>query len=315
MIRSYQRCKRQYDYKFVQGLVPKRTGLPLKRGSWLHELLEAKYTTGGWRAKHEELSTEFMRLFEEEREYYGDLPAICEHLMESYDFYYRVEDEDLRWYSIEKDYEVEMPHGHTLRFRIDGLVEDSWGIWLAEHKSHKTLPEDDYRFIDMQTARYVWGVQKVEGIELTGVLWNYICTTEPKKPKILKSGALSSRKIRTDLFTFVTTLRENDLDPRDYRDDILRLKHHNEFFMRQRVPKPKKVIETLVKDAIITADEIERGFSPVRSIDRSCSYMCPFLNLCITDLYGGDSREIIETQYRKGDEKDYYIYADEQAKS
>ena len=84
-VKSFNRCRRQYWYKFDQLLVPKVTALPLKRGSWLHELLEAHYTGYGWEKKNDELGAEFYRLFDEEREMYGDLPTICGHIMESYE--------------------------------------------------------------------------------------------------------------------------------------------------------------------------------------------------------------------------------------
>jgi CRISPR/Cas system-associated exonuclease Cas4 (RecB family) len=289
-------------------IVPKRSPLPLRRGSYLHSLLEAKYATGDWRPKQHELAKGFDSMFEEEREYYGDLPRVCEHIMESYDYWWRAEDEELNVIETEYEFEVELPHGHVLGGQADAIVEDEWGMWLMEHKSHKTLPDADYRFLDMQTARYVWALQKL-GYPLTGVLWNYIVTVEPKRPKLTQKGVLSKAKCKTDLFTFVDTIQQYGLDPHDYRSDILRLKGRNEFFRRERVPKPKHVIETLVKEAVVVADEIERGVKPVRSIDRSCDW-CSYLDICITSLYGGDSQSIVKARYQKATKKDYYGYED-----
>lgn len=309
MIKSYQHCKRQYNYKFVEQLIPKHKGLPLYRGSWLHELLEAKYAGGDWRSKNDELAETFHALFAEEREMYGDLPSICEKIMESYDYHWRKEDESFNVIEVETEHEVDLPHGHTLKFRIDAVIEDEYGRWLMEHKSHKTIPNADYRFMDMQTARYVWGLNE-KGYDLTGVLWNYIRTKEPTKPEMTQSGRLSRRRIDTDVLTYVRALKEYGLDLGDHRDDILRLKHHNTFFRRERVPKPQQVIETLVEDAVHIADEIERGFLPIRSIDRSCEFMCSYLDLCVTSLYGGDVSDIVKSNYQEATSEDYYGYAD-----
>jgi len=291
-------------------LVPQTSTLPLKRGSWLHELLEAHYMGEGWEKRNDELAAEFNQLFEEEREAFGDLPDVCGRIMESYEYYWRDEDAQFQVIAAEEVVEVPLPHGHTLEFKFDAIIEDELGRWLMEHKSHKTIPRADYRFIDMQTAKYVWGLNKIGTYgEITGVLWNYIRTKEPTKPALMKNGTISKRKkIDTDLFTFVSAVKEYGLDPSDYRDVILRLKKFNNFFRRERVPKPKHVIEELVKDTVYVADEIERGTRPVRSIDRSCEYMCSYLDLCVVELYGGDAEDVIRRKYRTATEEDYYGY-------
>lgn len=309
-IKAFQRCKKQHDYKFVQGIVPRHSALPLKRGSWLHELLEAKYKTGNWRKRHKELTKEFMKMFEEEREMYGNLPAICAHIMECYDYHWRDEDDNLRFFNIETEYEVPVPHGHTMGFKIDGLAEDEYGIWLVEHKTHKAFPNDEYRAMDIQTAKYAWGLIKL-GIPIVGILWNYLLTVEPKKPALLKDGSrLSKRKARTDLFTFVDAIQEYGLDPHDYRDDIMRLKNSNDFFRRERVPKPMVVMKELMKEAIYTADDIASGYEPVRSIDRSCTYMCSYLDICSISLYGGDISSLVKSRYQPAKKDDYYGYTE-----
>ena len=304
--KSYQRCHRQYDYKYGQLLTPLSVGLPLKRGSWLHELLEADLRGKDWRERNEELETEFNRLFEEERERYGNLPLICENIMESYVYHWREERASWKILAVEEKFEIELPDGHTLVFKVDGIIEDDYGQWLLEHKSHKTIPNDNYRFIDIQSARYVWGLMKL-GWDIQGVIWDYIRTKEPSKPKLLQDGTrLSRAKLDTDLFTYVSALKEYGLDPRDYRDVILRLKEHNNFFRRERVPKPPRVINTLVEELVHVADEIEGGYHPDRSIERGCAFSCDYLEVCMTELYGGDAEQIRKLKYRTASEDDYY---------
>lgn len=305
MAKSFQRCKKQYDYKFKELIVPKTQGLPLYRGNWLHELLEAWYATGEWKPRHKELTKEYRKLFDEEKEQYGDLPLICGRIMASYVYNWRHEEADWNVVATEAEYEVPLPHGHTFKFKLDALIEDDWGLWLMEHKSHKTIPDSNYRFIDIQTARYFWGIQQV-GFKPIGVLWNYIRTKQPGIPHVNKNGKMSKAKIDTDLYTYVSTLRKNGLDPHDYPDVISRLKARNTFFQRERMPKPRQVAKALVKDLVYIADEIERGYHPARTIDRSCSYMCSYLQPCLADLYGGDASQIIKSQFRSTDKTDYY---------
>lgn len=312
MAKSYLRCSRQYDYKYNKLLTSVTTGLPLYRGSWLHELLQANYETGDWKKRNRQLSKEFMALFEEEREVYGDLPTICSSIMESYCYTWREADEAWTVIAVEQEYEVPLPHGHTFVFKIDMLVEDEYGIWLVEHKSHKTLPDDSYRFMDTQTARYAWGLTQL-GIPVIGVVWDYLRTKEPTKPHMNKNGKVSRAKLDTDLFTYVSTLQENGIDLREYKDVILALKRNNTFFRRVTMPKPDIIAATLIEELVTTADQIERGDPPVRTIDRSCAYMCSFTDLCVTELYGGDTSLMLKTKYREATAKDYYANPEKEA--
>ena len=313
LAKSYLRCQRQYDYKYHRLLTPKTHGLPLYRGNWLHELLEARYKTGDWQKRHKELTQDFLTLFEEERELYGDQPTICGKIMESYDYRWNKDEEYWTILEVEKEYEIELPgSNHTFVFKIDLLMEDEYGIWLVEHKSHKTIPDDTYRFIDIQTARYIWALKEL-GIPIIGVMWNYLRTKEPTKPHMNKNGKVSRAKLDTDLFTYVSTLQENGIDLREYKDVILALKKNNTFFRRVPMPKPDIIAETLIEELVTTADQIERGDPPVRTIDRSCTYMCSFTDLCVTELYGGDTSLMLKTKYRKATKKDYYANPEKEA--
>jgi PD-(D/E)XK nuclease superfamily len=310
MMKSYNRCHRQWDYKFNRELVPQFSSLPLKRGTWLHELLEAHYTGYGWRKRLTELTAEFNKLFDEEKEMYGDLPTICRKIMESYEYHYKKEDAEFDVIAAEQLVQVALPHGHTLEFKFDAVIEDEYGRWLMEHKSHRRIPTADYRFIDMQTAKYVWGLNQIGTYgEITGVLWNYIRTKEPTKPKLTKkTGQLSRRRIDTDVLTYYKALVEYGLDPHDFRDVLSRLKKHQTFFRRERVPKPTKVIETLVKETVVVADAIEKGVKPIRSIERGCEFSCSYKDICIVELYGGDADDVLKRRYRPATTDDYYGY-------
>jgi hypothetical protein len=312
MMKAYNRCHRQWWYKFDKQLVPRHSSLPLKRGSWLHELLEAHYNGVGWKKQWKQLSKQFYAMFEEEREMYGDLPRITANIMKSYEYHYREEDSGLTIIDTEKVIRVPLPHGHTLEFKFDAIAEDEWGRWLMENKTHKRIPGADYRYLDMQTSKYVWGLNKLGTYgEITGVLWNYIRTKEPTKPKLTKLGRLSKARIDTDVLTYYNALVEYGLDPRDFRDVLSRLKKHQTFFRRERVPKPTKVIDTLVKETVLVADAIEEGVRPIRSIDRSCEW-CSYKDICITQLFGGDAQDVIKHRYRTATKEDYYGYHDEE---
>lgn len=309
MLKTYVDCEMKFDYRWRRQLAPNRPATPLKRGSWLHDLLEAKYTTGSWKRKLKQLKKEYDHMFDEEKEMYGDLPSICRHIMESYDYTWREEDSGLTVIAAEKVIQVPWPHGHTFQGKFDLIVEDEYGRWLVEHKSHKTIPDADYRFMDIQTARYWFAIQKLGTYgDLTGILWNYIRTKPPTVPTLIKNGSRLGRidKMDTDLLTLVSAIKRYDLNPLDYRDKIQRLRRHNNFFRRVRVPINQDVMERIVREGVVTADRIERGEPPVRNIGRHCSWGCSYQEICMVELYGGNTKQIIKARYHKEDPLKYY---------
>lgn len=311
LLKTLTNCERQAYYKVLRQLAPRRVATQLKRGGWLHELLETHYKGDNWRKRHRELVREFNQLDDETKDYYGDLPGDCYNIMARYCLHWKRKDRELKIIAVERVFEIPWPHGHTFQGKFDVIVEDDFGRWLMEHKSHKTLPDDNYRFKDIQTARYVWSLNKLGTYgEITGVLWNYLTTTIPKTPQILKDGSrLSKRKIKTDAYTFIKAIQKYGLDPEDYRDDIIRLKRRSSDYFR-RVPAPivDDVVVRLVQEGVLAADrleELERGATPLRNIGRQCDW-CSYEDLCIVDLYGGNSRPLIKAKYTKEDPLAYH---------
>src|SRR5216110_2989536 len=74
MVSAFRRCIKQTEYKYVHRLKPLRLGSPLKRGTWIHALLEEEAKGGDWKKLHKKYTAEFNQMFDEEKDFYGDLP-------------------------------------------------------------------------------------------------------------------------------------------------------------------------------------------------------------------------------------------------
>jgi hypothetical protein len=83
MLSAFRRCIKQSEYKYVHRLKPKRLGSPLKRGTWVHALLEEHHKGGDWKKLHKKLSAQFAELFDEEKDFYGDMPTEIGRIMKS----------------------------------------------------------------------------------------------------------------------------------------------------------------------------------------------------------------------------------------
>ncbi len=322
MLKTFRRCPKQADYKYHQRLKPKLLGTPLKRGSWLHLLLEEKMKGGDWRALHKKLTAKFGELLDEEKDYYGDLPNECYVLMLSYEWHYEYDP----WTVLETEFtiETEFPDGTLYRGRVDALIENHLGIWVVDHKSHKTLPNIDFRLRDAQSALYLWCAAR-NRIPVQGFIWNYIRTKAPSIPQLTQAGRLSRRRIDTDYPTFVRALkrykRENGLviteAHREFANHLREAQYRpgklqtSSFFRRDILEKSPDMLRRIARENYHTSKRMhaypfDQTDIVERVVDRSCEFACSYNHLCNMELMGGDTRYLRRQHFTIGDPMDYY---------
>lgn len=334
MIKTFRRCPKQAEYKYVRRLKPKLVSLPLKRGSWFHSMLEAFYgaskdgysrddaADAAWEV-HDHLSYKFSELFEEEREDYGDLPGDVRRLFKSYLWHY--EHDEWKIHDVEFTLDTTFPDGSIYRCKIDTLVEDQFGLWLADHKTHKSLPNHDYRVIDSQSGLYLWSALRNK-IPVQGFIFNYIRTKAPTLPTPIKNGSRISRwdTIDTDYPTAVEGLKKYGFMTKKkvipYRAKLLRLKKQqyqpgapqgSSFFRRDVIEKSTDMIKKVALEAYHTHQRMNDYFpaphpdAVERVPDRSCSYFCSYPDICSIELFGGNTQSVLK-RFKEGDPLEYY---------
>lgn len=319
-IKTWRKCKREYYYKFVEGLERKHSPAPLYKGSIIHEILEARINGEDWRQVMEEHLLEYDKLFDEEKILYGDLRNDLPIIMEGYDKKYK--DEDLVYF--EKDgkraeFAFSIPlDGKSIeeteiifRGKIDAVAQDSQGrVWLMDHKTFSRIPDENFRFANQQVLLYAWAMPQAGFPKPDGMLWDYIRSKPPAIPHELKSGGLSKAKsIDTTPEVYLEKIHELGLDPADYEDILSKLEANEEsFYRRIYTPIRESMIYPVVADLLETAKEIQAlaGVSKARSLDRHCSY-CSFRSLCQTELQGLDTEYILKAEYQPST---YHLVAD-----
>ena len=323
-LKTFRRCPKQAEFKYVHRLKPKRLGSPLKRGTWVHALLETYHSGGDWLALHKRYSNEFQELFDEEKDFYGDMPTEILTLMQSYIWHYK--NDPWVYKDVEFQLEAELPDGTIYRGKVDALVENQFGLWLVDHKTHKSLPDLNFRLLDAQSALYLWAARE-NGINVQGFIWNYIRWKSPSVPLLLKDGTrISKSACDTDYPTFVRTLKkykeENPqfvITPED-RAKALMLKSSryefgklqtSTFFRRDVLEKSDDMIERVLQGNYRTSQRMHSyDFSNPdqveRVVERSCSFSCSYVDLCTAELMGANTRPLIRQNYTVGDPNDYY---------
>jgi len=285
----------------------------------MHSLFETHYAGGDWRERHAELTVAFGQLFDEERERLGNLPDECARLMRSYLWHYR--DEVWKVHEIETVLEAELPDGSLYRGKIDLLIENEFGLWIVDHKTHARLPNLDFRILDAQSALYLWAALRM-GIPVQGFIWNYVRTKPPSIPALLKSGdRLSKAKCETDYLTYARAIKNYELDPAPYAARLRYLKSQryrpgapqtSPFFRRDILEKSPALLKRVASEAYRTHQHMhsyrwDKTNSIERVPDRSCSFSCSYTDLCTLELFGGNTTNLRRQRYTVGDPNDYYM--------
>lgn len=313
-VKTWRRCPKKYEFKYVMKLEPKQKSVQLERGSWIHALLEAHYRGESWKAVHKRLAREFYNLLEEQREDLGDLPAECLRIMRSYLRYWKQEDEFYNVVDTELDEIITLPTDLQLHVIIDLIVEDrrTGLLWIVDHKTRKTFESSDNMLLDPQLTNYYDAAVLMGYKPLGGVFYNEIRTKAPIVPRLTaKTHQLERRRnIDTDVYTYMSAIRAQGFDPSDY-SEILRHLARNQtdrFFRRPRLPKDPPMLRTMRRELGQSAQEIrtaERlGRFPRTFIPSDCRWSCDYKNLCIAQLHGGEIDSMIRAGFRRRKKED-----------
>lgn len=308
-LKLYRFCPQAYFYKYIEGLQVKRKPKPLKVGTVIHELIACWATGHNYETLLKRLDHEWKNMFDEEKEFYGDLPRLARWIIKHY-----VE----RYARERKHYElvehtcgpIPLTTETEFKFRIDRLLRESKrDISLCETKTGKKIPEEGVRVFDLQTVLYTWALRQL-GQNVTSITWDYIRTKEPAIPKILKDGSVSARSdIDTDYETFYQALQDNGCDPnaKEYKHILRSLRGADrKWFDRVKLPVKESMIEPVVRDAQRTSRRIVRlAHTPVRHLSGFTCPRCQYQALCYAVLRDLDVEFIKHAEFKSRGKEEY----------
>ncbi len=306
-LKTFRRCPKQYEYKYIEGLEPTRKSVPLALGNWIHSMLEAHYKGEDWLETYGELTHKFNGFLAEEKEHYGDLPGISARLMNGYMDFWEEEDKNLEVISVEEEFEVDIGKGLLFKFKPDMIVKDKRDGMIScwDHKSNKTLPDTEWRNTDIQSTLYLWALNQL-GIKVDQFIFNYIRTKPPTVPRMTKAGRMSKVKIETDYPTLKSFIEENDLVIDDNLQTWLdNLKANSNFYKRISIAKPQLLTNTMIEELYSTATMInfmdsDDDLAYYRVLNKACDWDCSFQDLCNADLMGSpQANQIRKQRYQK----------------
>lgn len=295
-VTTWRKCHRAYYYKYGLKLRPKKKGIALRRGSIIHECIEAYDSGRSWRKPYRNFAKQFYEeTFKEEIVEMGDIPRMVEELMENYQALY--ENDGLTYLGNELHFELPLMPGVVIEGYLDALVEDEKGaIWPKETKTYKRNPDYDFLLLNTQSALYTWAVTEM-GYSPKGTLWDIIRAKEPGRPQFLKDGKVSKRGIDSTPYTVKKALREMGQNPEDY-EDLLAKVSYEDYFRRYPVRVNPTVVKGIMDDFKSTAREIMKSGDKLhdRNLGKGCVW-CEYKPLCQADLMGLDTEFIQKKQF------------------
>lgn len=275
-VNSYITCPYQHYLRYTEKWYPKQKSRALAVGSAIHECCEA-----------------YRKNKLDEFDFNVTDEIDLKQWLEYYKKYSRVANE-YEFVFIEKTFKCKGFIGI-----IDGLVKSkrTGKLWIYEMKTFSKMPNEFDRVFRPQP--YVYYQQlKNKGIEVEGVVWEYVKSDLPQEPNLLKNGTLS-KAVNNNVIpeTIISACEKNGLNIEDYQDLIEQSKNNIMNFFD-------------VKERYITSEVAEKMFNEFNSVrvngknkkkhmnSLTCK-MCSYKDVCLAELTGADEQFILEENFER----------------
>lgn len=333
-LQTYMSCPKKWAYNYIEGLKPRIDRAYLTIGKLCHKGMQIamhsawkdqqdkeNFTNDRWKVWREDGIT---AIKQEAAEYMSNTPLLDEEIP---DVELMVSDAILVFSQAFEEfqpwkYEVVtiadqpalelhfvIPCGHTsgLHGYIDAILKDkeTGYTWCTDYKFRKSLSPDEEEAFNIQNAVYSLACGYLK-ISITGSMtWQHI-NTPASEPTLLKSGKVSTAKIKTTWEKFKNFCIEHGQDPNDYTEMIEKLADI-EFYRATYEYRNVATITNMWDDVIFpTAEEITNiliGKPELHKYRRSlypwnCK-MCQYKDLCQAELREYDADYLREAQFTK----------------
>lgn len=339
-LQDFLRCRKRWNYRWNEQLVPKKPNNKLFFGTLFHKFLEV------WYGENNDMSQSFdamKKLFDEtdtssmDQVELDELWSLASIVARNYHEQYWRSDYDWQVIATELTFRIPLDRDIAYTGTIDLIFRDQEGrLWFADHKTTDSLDKYEKNAeMDRQISRYWWALQQLsEGngyilidgewvkngnlVAWTtekpyGFIYNLILKDYPVPPRVLKNGSLSKDKAqKTTYEMYWNALKEMHLDESDYEDILSHLADHpKEFFRRVEVFRNQAEIDASIEELHATATDM--GFvrelqrlgarvNPIyRNITSDCHWDCVYRDICLASMDGSNAEYLIDALYIKED--------------
>jgi hypothetical protein len=330
-ISDWRRCKLAYHFKHVEHLAPRIIARPLRFGTLAHQMFEARAQGADPYKTVRTIYEKEEKAFRESEEYYGKIVDDLSYIMRAYEKtvpplqYIPIKINTSP--GVRKKRTAELPfeipldekRGINLKGTIDGIVKYNKIVAVLENKTHDIIPNADHRWRSLQSAVYLRVVETLGWARPQGMLWNYVRSKVPTRPKINADGKMSL-DMRIDTLPEVIIDTAKAAAKEGHLGVELQLKHGaiqplidkaqsnlHTWFERVFTPINPGVIRMLWGEMLDTAIEIYDYYKrfghstePPRNVGIHCSW-CAYEKICRAELLGMDVETVRKYDYQFDD--------------
>jgi len=212
-IDTYRQCRLKHQLSYIERWRDQEEAEALARGTLFHSVMEALYKKKKeFSDAHEDLTAEDLflavapLLWEEGTGEQTERQELVEWMTRGYLDLYGL-DGDWEIVAVERPLTVPLtypdgtPSGLGLSGTVDLLVKDhsiGGGLWIVDHKTCRDLPKQKDFDMEDQTAIYAYLLQKEEGLDVRGAIYNYVRTRKLVRDMLPEERFLRHRTVRED---------------------------------------------------------------------------------------------------------------------
>lgn len=266
-VREYQRCQRRWYYRYVRGLRPLKREKALDYGSWGHYNLAAFYRSAAAGADLDGALKAMALAHDEYRRRlvgeYGetdlrDLSNEVFAVCSDYALHWGLPGETV--VAVERDDVIPIPGTHVSLRLVTDLVlrhRTTGEVWVVDHKFQRNL-RDDIANVTLDTQFGFYA-------------WAYSQLYPGEFAGIVYNGILQGPK--------------EGQGPQDR-------------YRRELITFGQQHLAAIERELVAMAQEIGnmKEYYP-RTMTKQCSWDCPFLDLCVAELRGGDAEWVLQMQF------------------
>lgn len=313
-IAQFLKCKKSYDYNYVQNLEPLRIHEKMFLGTAIHAGIEAFFLGKDVVQVVEEICN---KQLEKEGLQEEDIENISIIRKSALDIVPRAIDFLPGWEwepivingkkAIEYQFSYKIPEFEDVTFTgtVDLIArhKPTDQVFIIDHKTRGTLKGEDDEQYNLQLAVYQYILGKL-GVPVIGTAIYQIKSDPLVTPKINKNFTMSRAKIATTWEFYKRCLLENNLDPVEYEFEMKPKLDAGEFFRLNKIFRSEKTINNIWSRVVIpTIDDIINTSEYVPSITPgNCNY-CQYSSLCNAEIDGSDTDYIKHVGFKNKNEQ------------
>jgi hypothetical protein len=237
-VQSFLRCRKRWEYEYLEGLQPKEVNHKLFFGNLIHKFIEVLYSTGN----AEKAKAAMFQFFNENyttREGLLELYDLASKIADRYTHKYITDLENYTTIATELQFRIPLDENMYYTGTIDWIfLDEDERLCFADHKTTKSLDKYEKGMeMDRQISRYYWALQQLcqgegeiwseimgkwmyvadtniwenclQGMQPERFMYNIILKDVPEEPKMLKNGTLSKdKRQRTTYDLYLKKLEE-----------------------------------------------------------------------------------------------------------